>query len=78
MERTLNPEIGPVEKFGQQPRVPTEIPDPETRMSEECKWDKVDKNWTCEQAQCEAARCLQCDLRVPIRKVENFNAYSVR
>jgi hypothetical protein len=38
----------------------------------------VDKNWTCEQAQCEAARCLQCDLRVPIRKVENFNAYSVR
>ena len=78
VERTLNPEIGPVEKFGQQPRVPTEIPDPETRMSEECKWDKVDKNWTCEQAQCEAARCLQCDLRVPIRKVENFNAYSVR
>ena len=78
MERSLNPEIGPVEKFGQLPRIPTEVPDPETRMSEEHKWDKVDKNWTCEKAQCEASRCLQCDLRVPIRKVENFNAYSVR
>ena len=78
VERSLNPEIGPVEKFGQLPRIPTEVPDPETRMSEEHKWDKVDKNWTCEKAQCEASRCLQCDLRVPIRKVENFNAYSVR
>ena len=52
--------------------------DPETRMSPEHLWDKVDNNFTCEMAQCEAGRCLQCDLRVPIRKVENFNAYSKR
>jgi hypothetical protein len=58
--------------------VETAIQTPEVRMSEECKWSKVDLNFTCEQAQCEAGRCLQCDLRVPIQKVENFNAYSKR
>ena len=56
----------------------TIVVDPETRMSPEHLWDKVDNNFTCEMAQCEAGRCLQCDLRVPIRKVENFNAYSKR
>ena len=78
VERSLNPEIGPVKGFGQLPQVPTGLRSPEERMSEAHKWDKVDTNWTCDQAQCEAGRCLQCDLRVPIRKVENFNAYSVR
>jgi NADPH-dependent glutamate synthase beta subunit-like oxidoreductase/ferredoxin/Pyruvate/2-oxoacid:ferredoxin oxidoreductase delta subunit len=78
VERTLNPEIGPVKGFGTLPREATKILDAETRMSEEGKWGKVDLNFTCEQARCEASRCLQCDLRVPIRKVENFNAYSKR
>jgi NADPH-dependent glutamate synthase beta subunit-like oxidoreductase len=78
VERTLDPEIGPVKGFGLQPRVETAIQTPEVRMSEEGKWSKVDLNFTCEQAQCEAGRCLQCDLRVPIQKVENFNAYSKR
>ena len=78
VERTLNPELGPIKGFGLLPREETTILDPETRMSEEKKWDKVDLNFTCDQARCEAGRCLQCDLRVPIRKVENFNAYSKR
>ena len=78
VERTLNPELGPIEGFGLEPRVETIVVDPETRMSPEYLWDKVDQNFTCEMAQCEAGRCLQCDLRVPIRKVENFNAYSKR
>ncbi len=78
VERTLNPEIGPIKGFGTLPRVDTTIRDPESRMAEETKWGPVDLNFTCEQAQCEAGRCLQCDLRVPIQKVENFNAYSNR
>jgi len=78
VERTLNPELGPIKGFGLEPRVDTIVVDPETRMSPEHLWDKVDNNFTCEMAQCEAGRCLQCDLRVPIRKVENFNAYSKR
>jgi NADPH-dependent glutamate synthase beta subunit-like oxidoreductase len=78
VERTLSPELGPVKGFGTLPRVETNILDAETRMSEEGKWGKVDLNFTCDQAQCEAGRCLQCDLRVPIQKVENFNAYSKR
>ena len=40
--------------------------------------EDVYRTYTCAQAGCEAERCLQCDLRVPIRKVENFNAYSKR
>ncbi len=78
VERSLSPKLGPVKGFGALPRTETNILDPETRMSEEGKWGKVDLNFTCQQAQCEAGRCLQCDLRVPIQKVENFNAYSNR
>ena len=72
VERTLNPELGPIKGFGLEPRVDTIVVDPETRMSPEHLWDKVDNNFTCEMAQCEAGRCLQCDLRVPIRKVEKL------
>ena len=50
VERTLNPELGPIKGFGLEPRVDTIVVDPETRMSPEHLWDKVDNNFTCEMA----------------------------
>ena len=35
----------------------------------------ISAGFTCEQANCESGRCLQCDLRKPIRQVRNYNAY---
>lgn len=37
---------------------------------------EIAKSFTDNQAKCEAGRCLQCDLRVLLKKVNNWNAYS--
>ena len=73
VERTRNPEIGVIENFANLPREELGV-----RSAEERKFDfaPIHTGFTCEQGKCEASRCLQCDLRVDIKKVENFNAYS--
>ena len=75
VDRTLNPEIGTIENFATLPREELGV-----RGAEERKKDfaPIFTGFTCQQGQCEASRCLQCDLRVSIQKVENFNAYSNR
>lgn len=75
VDRTLNPEIGTIEDFSKLPREELGIRGAEDRKKD---FAPIFTGFTCEQGQCEAKRCLQCDLRVPIKKVENFNAYSKR
>lgn len=75
VDRTLNPEIGTVENFAVLPREELGIRSAEDRKKD---FAPIFTGFTCEQGQCEASRCLQCDLRVSIKKVENFNAYSKR
>ena len=35
----------------------------------------VEEPFTCEQAMCEAGRCLQCDLRLRLTKTKLWNEY---
>ena len=75
VERTLNPEIGTMEGFADMTREELGIRTAEDRKND---FAPIFTGFTCEQGKCEAARCLQCDLRVAIKKVENFNAYDKR
>lgn len=75
VERTLNPEIGTIENFSSLRREELGIRGAEERKND---FAPIHTGFTCEQGTCEASRCLQCDLRVAIKKVENFNAYSKR
>jgi hypothetical protein len=75
VERTLEPQIGVIENFANLPREEMELKPVEERKN---NFAPIFKGFTCEQGQCEAKRCLQCDLRVPIQKVENYNAYDKR
>ncbi len=75
VERTLDPAIGTIEGFSSLTREELGV-----RAAEERKNDfaPIFTGFTCDQGKCEASRCLQCDLRPAIQKVENFNAYSKR
>lgn len=73
VERVLTHNIGEIEQFAHMHREEVEIVDPKQRVS---NFGKVDLNYTNSQAMCESGRCLQCDLRVPIKKVSNWNAYN--
>ncbi len=75
VDRTLNPEIGTIENFSALRREELGIRGAEERKND---FAPIHTGFTCEQGTCEASRCLQCDLRVAIKKVENFNAYSKR
>ncbi len=75
IDRQLNPEIGVIEDFATLPRQEMEEKPAEERKH---NFEPIFKGFTCEQAACESKRCLQCDLRVPIQKVENYNAYDKR
>lgn len=66
--------IGRIDGFAVQKRAEPEIPCAADRLKNE--WDKVDLNFEESQAGCEAGRCLQCDLRVPITKVKIWTAYA--
>ena len=73
VERTLNPEIGTIDGFADMRREELGIRSAEDRKDD---FEPIHTGFTCEQGKCEASRCLQCDLRVSIQKVKNFNAYS--
>lgn len=73
VERTTpNPCIGQVEGFGDLARVNPDM----ISLEERCAgFTPVEKPLTCDQAKCEAGRCLQCDLRLNISNVKLWNEY---
>lgn len=73
VERTTpNPCIGQVEGFADLARVNSDM----ISLEERCAgFTPVEKPLTCDQAKCEAGRCLQCDLRLNISNVKLWNEY---
>ena len=76
VERTRNPEIGEQEGFGKLTRTEMELLTPEQRIANPAQ--SVFTTYTCEQAGCEANRCLQCDLRKDIQKNRLWTEYSIK
>ncbi len=73
VERTADPHIGEFPGFGTLPRIEMDVVDPATRVKNGD--ENVYKTYTCEQARCEAQRCLQCDLRLQLETVKLWNEY---
>ncbi len=71
-KETPNPYIGHVEGFAGLKRVNPEMVDVETRVG---SFEAIEKPLTCEQAKCEAGRCLQCDLRLELTQPKLWNEY---
>ncbi len=71
-EEIPDPYIGQVEGFGDLERVSPQMAGADKRIS---GFDLVEQPFTCEQAQCEAGRCLQCDLRLNITKPKLWMDY---
>ena len=69
---TADPYIGHIDGFGDLPRVEPELADACARAK---NFDPVEPAFTCEQAGCEAARCLQCDLRLQLTRPKLWNEY---
>ena len=67
-----DPFIGRIEGFAALTRGEPECADPAKRAG---NFDPVERPFTCEQAQCEAERCLQCDLRLQITRPRLWNEY---
>ena len=76
-EILLEPEIpdayiGQAEGFAGLRRVEPKTAEPQERVK---GFDLVEQPLTCEEAQCEAGRCLQCDLRLQLAKPKLWNEY---
>lgn len=71
-EEIPNPCIGRIEGFANLKRVEPEMADEKERVA---NFDVIEKPLTCEQAKCEAQRCLQCDLRLNLTKPKLWNEY---
>ncbi len=69
---TVSPFIGCESDFAKRERHPANILDPVCRSK--C-FDEVERTWTAETAENEAARCLQCDLRLQLTKPKLWNEY---
>jgi len=72
VERDRHQNIGVIEDFSKQPRVQPEVLSVDDRKN---SFDRVDLNFPEKEAVCESSRCLQCDLRVTLQPVKNWNAY---
>jgi len=64
--------IGHIDGFAALTRTEPEIMAAEQRRA---GFDPIEKPFSCDQAKCEAERCLQCDLRTTISKVKLWNEY---
>ncbi len=64
--------IGQIEGFADLKRTEAEVLPADTRKA---TFDAMERPFTCDQAKCEATRCLQCDLRTTISKVKLWNEY---
>lgn len=67
-----NPYIGFCMDFGNLERVNPDIEKPEDRITD---FRLLERSFSCEQAQSEAARCLQCDLRLQLTRPKLWNEY---
>ena len=67
-----DPYIGRVEEFAALVRQHPELADAAERAH---SFDPVEPAFTCDQAKCEAGRCLQCDLRLQITKPKLWTEY---
>lgn len=72
-ERTASPEIGRIAHFGQLPRVEQALRPAEERVKDN---GDVYRTYSCQEAGCEAERCLQCDLRTQLHQVKVWAEYT--
>lgn len=64
--------LGKVTGFAQKQRIhPNQVPAEERKHS----FARAENSLTCEQAKCEAGRCLQCDLRERFQKPKTWNDF---
>ena len=71
-KETPPPYIGRMEDFAGRKRSQPRTAQPDQRVQD---FTPVEEPFTCEQAMCEAARCLQCDLRLQFTKPKLWNEY---
>ena len=71
-ERSRDPHIGKIEGFGTLERQELAHRSADDRK---CDFAPVTTGFTCDQAACEASRCLQCDLRKDITKQKFSSEY---
>lgn len=69
---SANPYIGTFEGFGDLQRKNPVIMNPDERSK---GFDLVEQPFSCDEAKCEAERCLQCDLRLNLTKPKLWNEY---
>lgn len=75
VDRERDPDIGKQENLTGKPRaVPADRPAGERQND----FGLISQGLTCDQASCEAGRCLQCDLRGDITRVRFWTEYSVK
>ncbi len=67
-----SPYIGQDEGFAQRKREEPAVREAAGRTKD---FSLVEQPYTCEQAQCEAGRCLQCDLRLGLSRPRLWNEY---
>jgi formate dehydrogenase (NADP+) beta subunit len=71
-ERELNPNIGKLEGFAGLARYKDKLVAPEKRLK---SFERVVANLDENVVQCEAKRCLQCDLRLKITPIKFWSSY---
>ena len=64
--------IGHIDAFADLKRVQPELADVETRKH---NFNLVEQPYSCDEAKCEASRCLQCDLRLTLTRPKLWNEY---
>jgi len=72
VERTADPYIGCIENFGELKRIEQELLPAEQRVGNN---DNVYRTYSCDEATCEAGRCLQCDLRTQIQPMRLWSKF---
>lgn len=73
VEREYEPHVGECPDFAYLTRVEQELLPAQQRIS--CD-DNVYRTYSCQEAACEAGRCLQCDLRAAIKPERKWSDYS--
>ena len=72
VERSADPHIGEFPGFAALPRVEQEVISAESRKTNN---ENVYRTYSCEEASCEAQRCLQCDLRLQFEKIKLWSDF---
>ena len=71
-KETADPFLGRTEDFGILERLSPALLEPQERKK---SFAAVEQTFTCEEAKCEAGRCLQCDLRLNVTNPRLWNEY---